>query len=98
MAILPEVNVSRDIGRMGYTILTRTYVEDLDMNNMRSIFKTIADTELAELSKQWVQDNQGEILKHLNPQAVANLAIADSARLVRAQFIDPPKAKKVEKK
>jgi hypothetical protein len=91
MAIQSSTTVSQLMGRVGYEVVTRTIIEDIDMNNMKSIFKEVAGVQLKAISEKWVEDNQGEILKHLNPQAVANLAIADSARHVREKFIDPPK-------
>jgi LDH2 family malate/lactate/ureidoglycolate dehydrogenase len=42
-----------------------------------------------EFAKQWVSDNQSEILKNIDPVAVANLATAESAKLIRQSFIDP---------
>lgn len=51
------------------------------------------------VAKKYVQDNSAAIMRAMNPQAIANLAIAESAQLIRQRHIDPKpiKAKKEQK-
>jgi hypothetical protein len=93
MAVGVQVEMKTFVERVGTDIVVRTIVSDIEshIKDVKGIFREVANVQLEAISKQWVEDNQGEILKHLNPQAVANLAIADSARHVREKFIDPPK-------
>lgn len=48
----------------------------------------------AQIAKAYMEEHMPEILAKMDPSAVANLAIAESAQLIRKRFIDPPKEKK----
>lgn len=47
-----------------------------------------------EIAKTYIEDHMAEVLSKMDPTAVANLAIAESAKLIRKQFIDLPKKEK----
>lgn len=48
----------------------------------------------AQIAKAYIEEHMSEVLGKMDPAAVANLAIAESAKLIRTQFIDPPKEEK----
>ncbi|HVA10610.1 MAG TPA: hypothetical protein VNG32_00390 [Candidatus Dormibacteraeota bacterium] len=76
-----------------YEILIEVSRSELDVTNTDSLLWKALELAATDLAKTYIKDHQDEVLAKLNPQAVANLAIADSARLLREQFIDPRRRK-----
>jgi hypothetical protein len=69
--------------------------KEFAMGDPRSLLREALTEAAKDLATTYVEDNKMVILEKISPAAVANLAIADSAKLVRQQFIDPtPKEEK----
>jgi len=95
MILDTTVKLVEEIGKYGSKLIITTIVDDIKdfKEESRGIFAKTAEEQLKKIAEHFIEENKSDILKHLDPQAIANLAIADSARLVREKFIDPPTKK-----
>lgn len=62
---------------------------ELSLSDPKSLIRESLSKAAAKLATTYIEENKMAILEKISPEAVANLAIADSAKLVREQFIDP---------
>jgi hypothetical protein len=69
-------------------------MERFDTDNPASLISKALEEAASKFASEWVEQNKALIIENINPIAVANLAIADSAKLVRTQYIDPEESKK----
>lgn len=77
-----ESKVYRDSMGSGYTI--STHISALEnAYTGKDILQRAAEKVASALAEQFLADHAQEVLKHLDPQAVANLAIADAAGAIR---------------
>ena len=89
---MADVKVLDPPGYDGKEILIRVGRDEMMGGNINL---TAAMQEGAkEIAKAYIEENMSAIMSKMDPAAVANLAIAESAKLIRAQFIDPVKLKK----
>lgn len=67
---------------------------EFDTADPKSLVRRALTDAAKSLAETYIEENKATILENINPVAVANLAIADSAKLVRKQFIDPDEENK----
>lgn len=93
------MNVRSQVNNESQTIsvIIDIATNELDTKNPKAIIYEAIDKAVNELANTYVQEHKSEILAAVNPIAVANLAIADSAKLVREQFIDPGNKKNAKR-
>ena len=93
---MPQVRVNNNIpGFSGAEIVIQLGHDEL-MGGRLDL--TAAMQEGAkEVAKAYIEQNMAEVLKGMDPAAITNLAIAESAKMVREKFIDPPKKEKESK-
>ena len=84
-----KVTTNQDTSTNSYNILINITGDDFAGGKL-DLTAAINDAA-KELAKDYVKDNSAEILAAMNPVAVSNLAIAESAKLLRTKFIDPEK-------
>lgn len=89
---MPQVQVRDVPGFNGSEIVIRVSQDEI-MGGRLDLNEAMLEGA-KEVAKAYIEQNMSEILGKMDPAAVANLAIAESAKLIRAQFIDPPKPKK----
>ena len=77
-----EINVQADPQRLGYRLSGSVDTVEIDATR-GAIMRRVVDLVAEKLAEQFLHDHGPEILARLDPQAIANLAIADSGRAVR---------------
>lgn len=84
---MPDIQVRETPGYDGKEIIIRVGRDEM-MGGKLDL--TAAMQEGAkEIAKAYIEENVSAIMGKMDPAAVANLAIAESAKLIRQQFIDP---------
>lgn len=92
---MPDIQVRELAGYDGREIIIRVGRDEMMGGNINL---TAAMQEGAkEVAKAYIEENMSAIMGKMDPAAVANLAIVESAKLIRAQFIDPVKPEKEKK-
>lgn len=94
---MPDVRVNKDIvGFNGAEIVIRLGHDEL-VGGRIDLSKAMQDAA-KEIATAYIEENMSAVMGKMDPTAVANLAIAESAQLIRKQFIDPKKEDKDESK
>ena len=89
---MPDIQVRESPGFAGKEIIIRLGHDELTGGRLDL---TAAMQEGArQVATAYIEEHMSEVLGKMDPAAVANLAIAESAKIIRERFIDPPKEKK----